>query len=1288
MLVKNKTFYLLFQILIIFISVGNISESYAFKSDTLAVEIKWEGIKVFQISDDHSVEYLTFGNSRYIGEPEGIEVFYHRFNLDVPHFYPQIEINNISVEIASEVEYVFLKSLGYFEQNFKEIYINESSRRKYALEYFIVPVRYNASLDVYEKLLSFDIISNYEYDSELKYVITHDYVANSVLSSGKWYKMCLNETGVYRLGYNDLLGLGINPGQIQKSAIAIYGNGGGMLPEANDATHFDDLEENAIFVSGSTGVFGENDYILFYGESPHTWEFDEINKLFIHQKNIYSDETCYFLTTTASSGKRIQPRESSSAPATHQITKFQDYAFHHNDLYNLIESGRVWYGELFDVTLSRTFNFNFPNIDNATKATITTDVAARSVTPSSFTVKSGSSQELINVSSIDATAVTSFYARDAIGNLNFFPASGSNLSVELIYNKSVVGGRGWLNYITVNLTRQMTFQSPQMGFRNVHNIGDGNVSTYTLSNANNQIVIWDITNPFDIVKQNYQLSGSQASYRVETDELKQFVAFNGSSFKTPILKGALANQNLHGLDVYDMIIVCHSEFVGEAQRLAAFRLENDGVTSVIVTTEQVYNEFSSGVPDIGAIRNFMKMFYDRATGPDDFPRYLLLFGNGTYDNKNILGYGGNLIPTFQTQQSLHYGLSWMTDDFFGLLDDSEGEGAAGMLDIGIGRLPVRTVEQAKNIVDKILRYNQRVEGWDPGTDDLHWVGKISNYADWRNMISLIADDQDNNIHFKDSEKLFAILTSQNPVYNVEKIYLDSYEQITMAGGSRYPDVNSAINNRINQGALLVNYIGHGGRLGLAHERILTFDDINTWNNYYNMPIFLTATCEFSPFDIPSSEDLSAGVKIFLRNQGGAVALYTTTRLAYSSDNFTLNERFFNNAFKPMENGQMPRLGDLLRLSKTAADKVKNFVLLGDPSMQMAYPKYNVITELVPDTIKAFQEVTITGYITDENGLLAENYNGVVFPKVYDKEKVYTTLGNAPGSIASLFNMQNSFIYKGKASVINGRFSFSFIVPKDIKYDYGLGKLSYYADNGVIDAKGFSKDFVIGGTSDDYVPDFKGPNILLFMNDTTFVSGDTTNENPILLGFLYDDSGINVTGNLGHDLVAFINNDRANSYILNQYYEADLDTYKSGKLVYPFFSIPEGEHTLTVRAWDVFNNFSEESIEFIVSNSAVMALYDILNYPNPFRLKTNFVFKHNIPSETLNVSIDIYNINGQIVKNLQVEVNSYGFQSPPIEWDGKDNAGRLIETGVYVYRLIIKTQEGQRVSGSSRLVIIR
>jgi hypothetical protein len=419
-----------------------------------------------------------------------------------------------------------------------------------------------------------------------------------------------------------------------------------------------------------------------------------------------------------------------------------------------------------------------------------------------------------------------------------------------------------------------------------------------------------------------------------------------------------------------------------------------------------------------------------------------------------------------------------------------------------------------------------------------------------------------------------------------------------------------------------------------------------------------------------------------------VALYTTTRLAYSSDNFNLNERFFNNAFKPLENGQMPRLGDLLRLSKTAADKVKNFVLLGDPSMQMAYPKYNVVTELVPDTIKAFQEVTITGYITDENGLLAENYNGVVFPKVYDKEKVFTTLGNDPGSIVSLFNMQNSVIYKGKASVVNGRFSFSFIVPKDIRYDYGLGKLSYYADNGVIDAKGFSKDFVIGGTSDDYVPDYTGPEILLFMNDTTFVSGDTTNENPILLGFLYDDSGINVTGNLGHDLVAFINNDRANSYVLNQYYEADLDTYKSGKLVYPFFSIPEGEHTITVRAWDVFNNFSEESIEFIVSNSAVMALYDILNYPNPFRLKTNFVFKHNIPSETLNVSIDIYNINGQIVKNLQVEVNSYGFQSPPIEWDGKDNAGRLIETGVYVYRLIIKTQEGQRVSGSSRLVIIR
>ncbi len=1282
-----RTFWSVFFVL--FFSVFLFQKAKAYESDTLYYELEWEGVKSYNYDEENSVEFLSFNGSVYVGKPEGIEVFNKLFPLNIPHFSPEVLLIPHKIVNVKPEEDAFLRKIGFSNLEFEEFSVLESARKSHSMNYFIVPVRYNKNNDVYEKLISFEIAYNYVYDSKLYYDSANDYKNNSVLSSGNWYKICVDETGVYKIDYDDLLQLEINPEQIQKSSIALYGNGGGMLPEANSELHIDDLAENAIFVSGSSGVFDQNDYILFYGESPHEWSFDESQNLFYHQKHLYSEETCYFLTTNADNPKRISTRSSSSASATHQITNFQDYLFYEKDNHNLIESGRIWYGEIFDVTLNRNFDFSFPNIDTGSKVFITADVAARSSETSSFTLKSGSTQSGIYVDPINPAGVTSYYAKGASGSINFYPGSGNNINVELTYNKAVAGARGWLNYISVNATRKLHLHSSQMNFRNVHNIGEGNVSEYTISNVNNSLIIWDVSDKFNIIKQNYQLTGSDARFKVETEKLTEFVAFNGSSFLSPMLKGKIANQNLHALEYnMDMIIVCPEEFRTEAEKLADFRLDNDGIVSEIVSPNQIYNEFSSGVQDISAIRNFMRMFYDRAAGSDDFPQYLLLFGNGTYDNKDILGYGGNLIPTFQTIASLNKGSSWMSDDFFGLLDEHEGEEAEGILDIGIGRLPVRTIEQAEDIVDKIIRYDKRIDGWEPGSDDLQWVGKISNYAGWRNMITLIADDQDNNLHFDDSEKLALILEDDYPVYNVEKIYLDSYEQITMAGGSRYPDVNKAINSRVNQGALLVNYIGHGGKLGLAHERVVTFDDINSWNNYYNMPVFMTATCEFSAFDIPSPEDLSAGVRIFLRNNGGAVALFTTTRLAWSSSNFTLNNRFVNNAFIPMENGKMPRLGDLLRLSKTSSDNVKNFVLLGDPSMKMAYPEYNVVTESLPDTIKAFQEVTVSGYITNEYGELAENFNGVVFPKVYDKEKVISTRANDQNSFEDTFIMQNSLIYKGKATVNDGKFSFSFVVPKDIVYSYGNGKISYYADNGQLDAKGYSYDFIVGGTSDDYIPDNAGPVINLFMNDTTFVSGDNTDENPVLLALLYDENGINLTGNIGHDLVAYLDDDRSTSYVLNQYYESDSDTYKSGKIAYPFFGIPEGRHSVTLRAWDVHNNFSEESIEFVVASSAKLALYEIYNYPNPFNINTNIVFKHNFPSEDLDVEINIYNLNGQIVKNLQTNIMSSGYQSPPIEWDGNDNGGRPIDTGVYIYRLIVKTQDGTKVSGSSRMVIIR
>jgi hypothetical protein len=1085
--------------------------------------------------------------------------------------------------------------------------------------------------------------------------------------------------------------LGINPAQVEKSTIQIFGNGGGMLPESNSQSRHTDIRENSIWVSGgNTGQFSTADYILFYGQSPHRWQYNTSEGIFTHQIHHYSNETCYFLTFGRESGKRVDMRESLPDNNTHTINNYHDYAFHQRELINILGSGKLWFGETFEGGTPQQFSFSFPGISRQDPAHIRIYAAARSSATSSFSIQVLNQSRTLNIGNINPANYTGMYARDAVSNITAIP-DDDKINVSLTYNRPVSGAKGWLGYIAVNARRNLSMSSDQVLFRDPTVTGANNIARFEISGAAQGIKVWDVTNPFHIRQQQFELVGNTATFKVRTNELLEFAAFRDQNFLTPRLRGKVPNQNLHASVVHDLVIVVPDLFRQEAERLANSRRTYDGLSVLLVTPQQVYNEFSSGVPDISAIRNFMKMFYDRAPETGKYPMYLLLFGNGTYDNKNVLGFGGNLIPTFQTLQSLNYANTYISDDFFGLLDDTEGFDAFGSLDLGIGRLPVRTQDEARFVVDKLLRYNQRIDGLEPGTTDPRFAGVISNYADWRNVVSIIADDEDGNVHLNQSESIAGFMTANHPVYNLEKIYLDAYEQLTLAGGSRYPDVNRAINNRVTQGALLINYIGHGGVKGLAHERILTFDDILSWKNFYNLPIFMTATCEFSSFDQPDPNELSAGVRVFLKPDGGAVALFTTTRLAYSHSNFTLNDAFMRNAFIPLENGEMPRLGDLIRIAKVESSSntyLKNFVLLGDPSMQMAYPKYRAITTSWPETMKALEKVTISGMIVNPDGTPNETYNGVLYPTVFDKKATFTTLGNDPGSTPRDFEMQNRTLYKGTAAIENGEFSFSFVVPRDISYSSGFGKISYYFDDGkTYDGHGYFNNFVVSGTAQDYTADNSGPEITLFINNTSFVSGGRTGPNPILIAHLFDESGINTTGQIGHDIVAFLNGNTANPFVLNNFYQAELNSHQAGRVVYPFFNLEKGEYTLTLRAWDVHNNPTTESIDFMVTSAPEITISDLINYPNPFSDKTTFSFRHNKPATELNVKIDIYSLNGQLVKTIDNKVYASGFEVP-VEWDGTDDGGTLLRNGIYLFRVTVLTNIGDQASKSERLVILR
>ncbi len=878
-----------------------------------------------------------------------------------------------------------------------------------------------------------------------------------------------------------------------------------------------------------------------------------------------------------------------------------------------------------------------------------------------------------------------------------FNSSNSLININITYNLPLSASIGYLDYIDVNVKRNLRFSGTQLLYRSIESIGAGTTSKFILSNANNQIKVWDVTDPLNPQKVSTTLSGTDINYTVNTDVLKEFIAYNGSSFYTPEYIGKIANQDLHGLAQQDMVIVTYPDFVNEANRLANLHRNNDTLRVAVVTPGQIFNEFSSGSQDPVAVRMFMKMFYDRATNQADLPKYLLLFGRASYDFKNRLPNNTNYVMTYESPESYSPTESYVTDDFFGFLGANEsGKPYSGDLDIGIGRFPVTSLEQAKGIVDKIERYTAKK---DLAVTNGNSSNVISNLADWRNAVCFVADDEESNSFIGNSESLANKVKNNYPTYNIDKIYLDAYPQVSTSGGQRYPEVNDAINQRVEKGALIINYVGHGGELGWAHERVLEISDIESWKNIYNMPLFVTATCEFSRFDDPIRN--AAGELVLLNNNGGGIGLFTTSRLSYSGPNQQLNESFFNKVFVK-KNGAYARLGDIIKESKNEnanGDLIKNFVLLGDPAMKLAYPEFKVNTteinghsiSIASDTIKSLSNITIKGIITDDNSNKITNFNGIIYPVVYDKPMTITTLVNdpAPNYYPQNFDLQKNILYKGKASVINGEFTYSFVVPKDIAYQYGFGKISYYAQNGTTDANGLYNNIVIGGTDTSINVDEIGPSIKLFMNDTNFIFRGTTNENPNLLAFLNDLNGINTVGNgIGHNITAVLDGDNENPIILNDYYSSDLDNYKKGKVNYPFFKLNSGLHSIKLKVWDVFNNSAEAYTEFIVSESAQLALNNLLNYPNPFYDHTYFVFEHNQPETDLSVQIQIFDINGKLIKTIQKNINNQGFKSEPIEWNGTTDSGEKIGKGMYIYRLTLKKGDGSTIDKTNKLVFLR
>lgn len=1273
---QMKNSFLVPAILVLFLIVPFIVQSQGVQKK---VVLNWGAVQPINTFDTETVQVLTADGLTNDPNKDYTPVFTEVFNLPQGIAGCDILVTHTLWEPINETDLSNLTFPLQYSEVLNPVIQYGTAKGLTQARLSLVPVVKNPEGGLM-RLNSFVIDVVYMPSSAATKSTVVNYAPQSKLATGNWYKVKLNKTGIYKLTYSEMQAMGIPVNGLNPDNIRVFGYGGGMLPEANSISRFDDMHENAIkVVTAKSGSFASGDYILFYATAPDKITFNKTSKKFEHERNIYSDYSYYYINVDSGPGLRIEDQAQSPKLPNYTSAGYFEGNFHEKDLLNFVKSGKQWVGERMDASNPTVTipEYTFKNLLPGKQAWLRYRLTAR--TPASASFKVYVNDKLISSPTIAGFQGGYQYATEKIEIRSFVPETDKvRIKFEFFGGTNATA---WLDWVEINTQHSLVFTGGQMPFSDLISIGIGNVTNFQITNSNPSLTVWDVTSPTRVFRVDANNADGICSFIANTDSLRQFLAFDNTSYLTPVFAEKTPNQNLHGIASTDMLIVTHKDYISEANRIAEFHRQQDGLDVVIVTNEQIYNEFSSGSPDASAIRDFARMLYKRPS--ENKLKYLLLFGDGSYDYKDIHSGNTNRILTFQTLESMNSTSSYQSDDFYGLLDDNEGYDAFGLIDIGIGRFPVSNKEEAKNAVDKTIFYA---------------TNQPKSLGDWRNKICLIADDEDGNTHLNQVEdKIVPKIESKSKAFNLEKIYLDAYKQLSVPGGQRYPDVNIAIAEQIESGALLIGYTGHGGELSWASEGILTVREINSWTNGDKLPVFMTATCEFSRFDDP--ERVSAGEYVFLNPLGGGAALFTTTRLANAGVNIGLTVAFYDTLFSKT-NGIYPRFGDVIAYAKNLtggqeAEWVRNFVLLGDPALRLACPKYNVVTTEIngkplsvqSDTISAMSQVEIKGMVTDFDGQKLSSFNGEVNIKIFDKFKQISTLENDPESPARNFKVQDNIIYQGISRVTNGEFFTRFIVPRDIDYSFGNGKISYYAQNGKEDAHGYTSDLLIGGSGVEG-NDNTGPQIKLYIDNISFVDGGSTSPNPVLLAFLDDESGINTTGNgIGHDIVATLDNDIANSFVLNKFYRADLDSYTSGVVTYKFSGLSVGMHTLELKVWDVYNNSSTATITFEVKADFQVQIVDITTTPNPFSERTEISFNLNMTNEPIVTTVEVFNINGSLLRTLgSKQTVSQGTLVGPIEWDGLDAFGNALSRGVYILSVRVQTANSETIKGTRVLKI--
>ncbi|MFT4673199.1 MAG: hypothetical protein ACI9R6_000081 [Saprospiraceae bacterium] len=1161
-------------------------------------------------------------------------------------------------------------------------------------------VRVNGQI---KKVHSFSI--SYTYFPNNRSAVVQIPIVNSVLATGDWFKFKIEKTGVHRITKAFLNNIGMNTSEVDPTTIKIYGHGGKPLPLLNSKNNaLFDLPENSIQITGEgDGSFDAVDHILFYAIS--TIGYDQENDTHI---NPYSDEAFYYITHGGAPGLRVQQMNEPSADGD-PITRFNDYQFHEVDDFSPAKVGRRWFGNRFDIEDDQTYAFVFPNIVEGSPVEVNVNVASASESSTSMAVSlNGTAIDPINFGIVSGSTLLSYKPSNQSVDPYVIPASGETVTVNLLYNN---GGNpssiGYLDYIRVGAERQLIGGNKQFSFRYNLAATTFGVGAYTIGNASQVSQVWDVTTTNAIAVKSNENAANTFSFKAELGDLREYVAVTATDYFSPISigNGSVLNQNIKGTifqgdnggfqDV-DYLIITAPFLLQQALRLAAYHKTQRDLNVKVVTVDKIYEEFSSGKQDIGAIRNLVRYVYENASSSENKIKYVGILGDTSIDYKDRLPGNNMVVPTFNTLFSSSTYSSYMSDDFFGMMDaDPSNENDEGVMgsdekvDVAFGRILADNASLANDMIDKIVNYE-----------------KEAAYGNWRNNIVMVSDDVDVEWEFNKLQGTLDALSDrislEKPFINVKKIHMDAFQQETSAGGNRYPEVNDALKNDIEVGALIINYFGHGGEDGLAKEFIYTKETATSLRNPNRLPMIVTVTCEFTKFDLPTR--ITAGELTYWNKEGGAISLITTTRSIGAQVGSDLNDLLADEIFGfGQDVPDVPAIG--LRKSKNQVSNVNRRVVfyIGDPALPLAFPKKDIrLTTIngVPVSsssaiLQGLSYVQLGGQVLNADGSIATTYNGVLEVKVFDKRIERETLGNdgtqVNGELGILnFTTLGETIFSGQASVTNGQFEFDFIVPRDVQIPVGNGKVSLYSkqNNLLRDNNGFNLDIQVGGLNANAGTDNTGPVVQLFMNDESFVSGGVTNDSPNLIVKLEDSNGINTASGIGHDLIAILDGDEANPFKLNDYYQADVDDYSKGTATYKLRDLEGGLHTLSVKAWDTYNNSSTQEIDFRVAGDDKLEITRVLNYPNPFVDFTEFWFNHNRPYEPLDVQVQVFTVTGKVVWTQNQLINTEGFLSRSITWNGLDDFGQKLGKGVYVYKITVKsTLTNQQTEKFEKLVIL-